>query len=66
VNPVKERLSIAAFFTPDLDLDVGPLDELAKGSQKNYKTLIYRDFLRLLITSKLDGKGLLDRMKLED
>ncbi|KAJ6824393.1 S-norcoclaurine synthase 1-like [Iris pallida] len=64
VDPSKERLSIAAFHNPRLGSIVGPLPELVDGSKEYYKSLSMEDFMKLLASSKLDGKGLVDRLKL--
>ncbi|KAJ6828318.1 S-norcoclaurine synthase 1-like [Iris pallida] len=64
VDPSKERLSIAAFHTPSLGSVVGPLPELVDGSKEYYKSLSMEDFTKLVVSSKLDGKGLMDRLKL--
>lgn len=64
VNPEKERLSIAAFHSPNVKIMIGPLTDLVKKSKANYKTTSHEDYLRLVATNKLDGKSLLDHMKL--
>lgn len=73
MNPEKERLSIAAFHSPILDSMVGPLPDLVKekgakykSKEKGakYKSITNEEYRTLVITSKLDGKSLLDDMKL--
>lgn len=64
VNPEKERLSIAAFHSPILDAMVGPLPDLVKEKGAKYKSMTAEEHRTLVITSKLDGKSLLDDMKL--
>ncbi|KAL4324530.1 hypothetical protein GQ457_11G021290 [Hibiscus cannabinus] len=66
VNPNKERLSIAAFHSPNISTKIGPLPDLvkAKATEAKYRTISHVEFVRLTISSKLDGKGLLDQMKL--
>ncbi|XVF51922.1 hypothetical protein PTKIN_Ptkin04bG0223200 [Pterospermum kingtungense] len=64
VNPDKERLSIAAFHSPNLTTKIGPLPDLVKTKGAEYRTMLHEEFVRLTISSKLDGKGLLDQMKL--
>ncbi|CAK7356191.1 unnamed protein product [Dovyalis caffra] len=64
VNPEKERLSIAAFHSPIMEAMVGPLPDLVKEKGAKYKTITHEEYVRLVITSKLDGKSLLDQMKL--
>uniref|UniRef100_A0A1D1YAI9 S-norcoclaurine synthase 1 n=2 Tax=Anthurium amnicola TaxID=1678845 RepID=A0A1D1YAI9_9ARAE len=63
INAEKERLSIAAFHSPNLDCLIGPLPELVKEGEQRYNTLRSEDYARLVISSKLDGKNLLDSMK---
>ena len=66
VNPEKERLSIAAFHSPDHRTMIGPLPDLIKENSANYKTTGHDDFLRIVVTRKLDGKSLLGQMKFAD
>lgn len=64
VNPEKERLSIAAFHSPNIGTMIGPLPDLVKGNAEKYKTSSYDEYLKLVVTSKLDGKSLVDQMRL--
>ncbi|MBA0796591.1 hypothetical protein Gohar_007351 [Gossypium harknessii] len=64
VNPNKERLSIAAFHSPNISTMIGPLPDVVKAKEAGYRTKPHEEFVRLTISSKLDGKGLLDQMKL--
>ncbi|XP_073102266.1 2-oxoglutarate-dependent dioxygenase 11-like [Elaeis guineensis] len=66
INTEKERLSIAAFHGPDHDSMVGPLPELLKGGKEHYKTMSYGDYTKTLFSAKLDGRSLLESMKLND
>ncbi|MQL74218.1 hypothetical protein Taro_006568 [Colocasia esculenta] len=63
INAEKERLSVAAFHSPRADCLIGPLPELVKEGQERYKTLSSEDYVRLVVSAKLDGKCLLDSMK---
>lgn len=63
VNPEKHRLSIAAFHNPIMETMIGPLPELVKENEAYYKTISHDEFVRLVLTRKLDGKSLLDQMK---
>nr|XP_010919857.1 S-norcoclaurine synthase 1 [Elaeis guineensis] len=65
INKEKERLSIAAFHNPIFTTMVGPLPELVKGSKEYYKTLSYENFLKHTFSSKLDGKSVIDWVKLK-
>lgn len=63
VNPKKERLSIAAFHSPNIKAVIGPLPDLVKNNCANYKSVSHEEFIKFVVTSKLDGKSLLERMK---
>lgn len=67
VDPEKERLSIAAFHGPNMITVIGPLPELVQDKKvaANFKTISNEEFVRFAIASKLDGKSLLDDLKLE-
>ncbi|GMJ06060.1 hypothetical protein like AT4G25300 [Hibiscus trionum] len=64
VNPEKERLSIAALHYPIKNSQIGPLPDLVKTNKAQYKTIPAEELLRLKLSSKLDGKRLLDQLKL--
>lgn len=66
VNFERERLSIAAFHSPNLTTKIGPLPDLVdKTSAAKYKTIEHEEYLRLVMNSKLDGKSLLEYMKID-
>ncbi|CAI0418439.1 unnamed protein product [Linum tenue] len=69
VNPEKERLSIAAFHTTNINAMIGPLPDLINKDQKKqqpkYKTISAPEYIKLIISSKLNGKGNIHSMKLE-
>ncbi|XP_019190920.1 PREDICTED: S-norcoclaurine synthase 1-like [Ipomoea nil] len=64
VSGQKERLSIAAFHSSNIGTDVGPLSDLVKNGTK-YKTLSSEEYVRLVVSSKLDGKSLVHHMKIQ-
>lgn len=64
VNPEKERLSIAVFHSPNIRAMIGPLPDIVKENAANYKTISNEEYIKLVVTSKLDGKSLLDHMRL--
>ena len=64
VNADKERLSIAAFHSPNVSTKIGPLPDLVKTNEARYRTMTHEAFVRLTISSKLDGKGPLYQLKL--
>ncbi|PIA34058.1 hypothetical protein AQUCO_03900156v1 [Aquilegia coerulea] len=63
INSEKERLSIAAFHDPRHGITIGPLPDLVKDNQEKYKTIDHDEYLRQAMTTKLDGKRLIDNMK---
>ncbi|KAG6636129.1 S-norcoclaurine synthase 1-like [Carya illinoinensis] len=65
VNRRKERLSIAAFHSPNMRTMIGPVPDIVKENTANYKNINHEDYFRLVIASKPDGKTLLDHMKSE-
>lgn len=67
VNLEKERLSIAGFHSPSLETEIGPLLELLNKDKNGakYKTFSHEDYVRMVITTKLDGKSLLDHIRIE-
>lgn len=65
INPDKERISIAAFHGPRLDVPIGPIRELLGESEELYKTISSLDYVRLITSSKLEGKNTLEQMKLK-
>ncbi|CAI0418404.1 unnamed protein product [Linum tenue] len=67
VNHEKERLSIAAFHSPNAKVVIGPLPEILKGQAPNYKSISHEDYLKLGAKIKLDGKGkgLIHQMKIQ-
>nr|CAB3471000.1 unnamed protein product [Digitaria exilis] len=65
VDTERERMSIAAFHSPSIHATIGPLSELVADQEMTmYKTVDHESFLRFLFSAKLDGKSLLQRMKL--
>uniref|UniRef100_A0A0A9CHE5 Isopenicillin N synthase-like Fe(2+) 2OG dioxygenase domain-containing protein n=1 Tax=Arundo donax TaxID=35708 RepID=A0A0A9CHE5_ARUDO len=64
INTEKERLSIAAFHSPNIDAMIGPLKEIVPHGEEVYKTLDHENFMRLFFPAKLEGKSFLERMKL--
>ncbi|WCJ20677.1 2-oxoglutarate (2OG) and Fe(II)-dependent oxygenase superfamily protein [Euphorbia peplus] len=65
VNPEKERLSIAAFHSPDMNTMIGPLQDQLKEKKPIYKTMHHEEYFKLGLAIKLDGKSMLDLMKLD-
>ncbi|WCJ20680.1 2-oxoglutarate (2OG) and Fe(II)-dependent oxygenase superfamily protein [Euphorbia peplus] len=65
VNPENERLSIAGFHSPNMNTMIGPLQDLINDKKPIYKTIQNVEYIKLILASKLDGKSLLSRMKLD-
>lgn len=63
VDPEKERLSIAAFHGPSIGALIGPLQDLTVKNRAYYRTLSHEEYIRLVVSRKLDGKSLLDHMR---
>nr|GEZ96411.1 codeine O-demethylase-like [Tanacetum cinerariifolium] len=67
VNATKERISLAMFFNPKLDADVGPAKSLLKntGNPPLYRTLVMEQYHKEFYSAKLNGKTFLEKMKIE-
>ncbi|KAI7734006.1 hypothetical protein M8C21_017907, partial [Ambrosia artemisiifolia] len=68
VNATKERLSLAMFFNPKLEADVGPSKSLTRntGNPPLYKTLVMEQYLKEFFSRKLNGKTFLEKMKIKN
>ncbi|GMJ00266.1 hypothetical protein like AT4G25300 [Hibiscus trionum] len=64
VDPEKARVSIAALHYPLRGTQIGPLPDLVKANKALYRTIPAEELMRLKLSSKLDGKRVLDQMKL--
>lgn len=64
VNPEKERLSVAAFHSPNMNTTIGPLPNSVE-DRAIYKNITHEEFIKLFVASKLDGKNLLSHVRLE-
>jgi isopenicillin N synthase-like dioxygenase len=63
VNSVKERLSMATFYSPRLKGDMGPAPSLiTPESPTLFKRIGVSDYFRGLFSRKLDGKSYIDMM----
>uniref|UniRef100_J3LUY0 Fe2OG dioxygenase domain-containing protein n=1 Tax=Oryza brachyantha TaxID=4533 RepID=J3LUY0_ORYBR len=60
VDARQERMSVAAFGSAPY----GPLEEMVGGGEALYRTISVEDYVRLVISSKLDGKNILDSVKI--
>ncbi|XP_076936633.1 oxoglutarate-dependent flavonoid 7-O-demethylase 1-like [Bidens hawaiensis] len=68
VNSVKERISLAMFFNPKLEADVGSAKSLLTntGNPPLYKTLVMEQYLKDFFSRKLNGKAFLEKMKIKN
>lgn len=68
VNATSERISLATFFNPKLEADVGPAKSLLMntGNQPLYRTLVMEQYLKDFFSYKLNGKTYLEKMKIRD
>lgn len=64
VNLHKERLSIAAFHNPSTKAIISPLPELVKENGVKYKTVNFEDYVKGYLGKKLDGKSMLDQVRI--
>ncbi|CAN1173730.1 S-norcoclaurine synthase 1 [Linum perenne] len=67
VNPEKERMSIAAFHSPNMKAMLGPIPDLInEKKQAKYQSVLPEEFMKLVVSSKLDGKGLLSQLMINE
>ncbi|KAK1422763.1 hypothetical protein QVD17_18049 [Tagetes erecta] len=68
VNATRERMSLAMFFNPKLEANVGPSKSLTRntGNPPLYKTVVMERYLKEFFSRKLDGKTFLEKMKLKN
>ncbi|KAF3449835.1 hypothetical protein FNV43_RR05914 [Rhamnella rubrinervis] len=65
VNADKERLSVATFYSPRLDGEIGPAPSLiSKGTPALFKRIGVVDYFKGLFSRKLDGKSYVDAMRI--
>ena len=66
VNPMKERLSIATFYSPKLDGDMGPAPSLVtQHSPVLFKRIGVADYFRGLFSRELHGKSYLEVLRIK-
>ncbi|KAA8515720.1 hypothetical protein F0562_018669 [Nyssa sinensis] len=65
VNRWKERLSIVTFCYPNIDANIGPVEELIKtASPALYKTLTNAEYFNIFFNQKLDGIPFIEMLKI--
>ncbi|XP_030474166.2 codeine O-demethylase-like [Syzygium oleosum] len=66
VNSTRERISIAMFFNPKLDSEIGPIQSLTTTeSPALFRRIKMEKYVQDFFSHKLDGKSYLERMKLQ-
>ncbi|KAB1208590.1 Protein SRG1 [Morella rubra] len=66
VNSEKERLSIATFYNPNLEGDMGPAPSLITSkSPALFKRIGVTDYFKGLFSRTLDGKSYIDSMRIQ-
>lgn len=66
VSPTHERISMAAFHTASFDDTYGPIQEIITDDVPRYRTISVEDYVKLVMSRKLDGKNIMDAMKIND
>ncbi|XP_019162006.1 PREDICTED: codeine O-demethylase-like [Ipomoea nil] len=65
VNSTKERISIAMFFNPKMESEIGPSPCLANHQNPPaFKRMKMEEYLKEFFSRKLDGKSVLHRMRI--
>ncbi|KAL2484234.1 Protein SRG1 [Forsythia ovata] len=64
VNSVKERISLAMFFNPKFEAEVGPSPSLITSQKPLYKRMKMENYVKEFFSRKLDGKSFLEYMKI--
>lgn len=64
MNTVKERVSIATFFRPRMDAEIGPAPSLiTPETPALFRRIMVAEHLKGYLKSKLKGKAYLDAMR---
>ncbi|KAI3919641.1 hypothetical protein MKW98_031774, partial [Papaver atlanticum] len=65
INSSKERLSVAAFHSPKGDTLIGPMvSMITPETPALFRTIGYQDYMKKFISRKLDGKSLVNSMRI--
>uniref|UniRef100_A0ACD5VYY6 Uncharacterized protein n=1 Tax=Avena sativa TaxID=4498 RepID=A0ACD5VYY6_AVESA len=64
VNARQERMSIAAFHSGKFGTSYGPLEEIVGDDEVRYRSVTVEEYVKLVVSSKLDGKNIMDAMKI--
>ncbi|XP_030967979.1 protein SRG1-like [Quercus lobata] len=66
VNSAKERLSVATFYSPSLEADMGPAPSLiTPESPALFKRTGVADYFREFLSRELNGRALIDSMRIQ-
>ncbi|KAM1655708.1 hypothetical protein ACFX1Q_008560 [Malus domestica] len=66
VNSEKERLSIATFYNPRVDGEIGPASSLiTEKTPAAFKRLSVEEYLKAIFDRKLHGKSFLDELRIK-
>ena len=62
------RISVATFFIPEDELEIGPLDSMVDEEHRPrmFKRIKYLDYLRYTLGRKMEGKSHIDILKLQN
>ncbi|CAK9158496.1 unnamed protein product, partial [Ilex paraguariensis] len=67
VNAAKERISIAMFFNPKFEAEIGPANILINPQNPPlFKKITMENYFKDFLSHKLDGKSYLEQMKLKN
>ncbi|CAM0943413.1 unnamed protein product [Alopecurus aequalis] len=64
VNSREERMSVATFHSGMFGTTYAPLEEVVGGDEVRYSSVSAEEYVRLVYSSKLDGKNIMDAMKI--
>ncbi|KVH91898.1 Oxoglutarate/iron-dependent dioxygenase, partial [Cynara cardunculus var. scolymus] len=66
IKPIRGSIIVnIAFHSPGIDTMIGPLTDGVNEKTAKYKTINTEDYTKLIISSKLDGKSLIEQMKIQ-
>jgi isopenicillin N synthase-like dioxygenase len=64
VNAREQRMSIAAFHSSENGTMYGPLEDIVADQEARYRSISDEEFYKLVVSSELDGKKIMDAMKI--